>query len=319
MGTRQFESRLLDLVGRLVSHDYLWIVRYASADETHVFETRLIDQEIVEDYNRLFQFDDPFGRYWRSSRVPGVVVSRQAMDDSAACRRYQREFQRRADISDESGILLPLPGGAALGLFVESRTRFLNRQLETLNAIAPMIEGLGYAHVAGLLAGRDDADDTAVDLIRPNLILDRSGAVVHKSAAWEEAEGLAPDLRDVLRGLVPGQTGAIRGERYALTIDGLDDAFTVAPGGSILTLNWRDDPALAIPAECPPAAERPLLTRLEQNVLHLILQTKSSGEIAGELKISKTTVKKYKIRLYRKFGVNSERQLLSRLRRHQDV
>lgn len=316
-GTDQFQSCILSLIGRVVAHDYLWAVRYGKETETDVFETRVIEQGLVEEYKARYHEDDPFGHYWRKRQISGVVTSEQAFDNSAASLRYQRDFQRRAKIRDELGVLLPIPGDACFGLFLESRGEFSRQQKDKLHEATPMIEGLHYAHVAKLLS-QDNKEARQVydtELLSPVLIVDRNRRVVHKNASWLEAELLLPDLRDLTGSAEAGQSGVLTGDRFALKFQVLDESFTIAPGGQIFILNWYATGQVAADFEPSVVASSvPVLTRLETDILRLIQYSNSSGEIAGALQISKETVKKYKLRLYRKFAVNSERLLVAKLR-----
>ncbi|NVN09892.1 helix-turn-helix transcriptional regulator [Nguyenibacter vanlangensis] len=57
------------------------------------------------------------------------------------------------------------------------------------------------------------------------------------------------------------------------------------------------------------------LTPREQDLIALIMRGRNTGEIAQALQISKGTVKNYRLRLYRKANVTSERALVSTLQR----
>lgn len=57
------------------------------------------------------------------------------------------------------------------------------------------------------------------------------------------------------------------------------------------------------------------LTKRETEIAQLILQGKSNGEIAGELFISETTVKKHVSNIFEKTGINRREELIIKVRR----
>jgi DNA-binding CsgD family transcriptional regulator len=53
------------------------------------------------------------------------------------------------------------------------------------------------------------------------------------------------------------------------------------------------------------------LTRREQEVLHLLAQRRTAGEIALQLVISEKTVKRHTANIYQKLGVNRRKDALT--------
>ncbi|CAA2142557.1 helix-turn-helix transcriptional regulator [Hyphomicrobium sp. ghe19] len=319
-GTPVFYENMLRLLGSGIAHEYGFAVRYGNADSTDVLCTTGHPDFIVDEYKATYHHVDPFGHFWRSTRRKGLVTSEEAISDTAETRLYTSVFQRRAKIADEIGIVFPSPGKTCIALFLESSDRKFSSELAAhIERIFPALEGLHFSHLArtfGKLCDFSlDADEATT---RPILLTDRHGQVVYRSSSWREAEDREPCLVNIRKDIRTIDRGEIEiSETMRLKVSRLPDDFSIAPEGHIYVLNWR-------PVRQPTEALAPSdglaiapLTKLEGDVLALIKLTKSSGQIAVELGIAKGTVKNYKQRLYRKFAVNSERELLGLLSKQQ--
>lgn len=319
-GTPVFYENLLRLFGTGVSHDYGFAVRYGSPDSTDVLCTTGHPDFIVDEYKTIYHQVDPFGSFWRSTRRKGLVTSEEAINDTAETRLYTSVFLRRAKIADEIGIVFPSPGKTCIALFLESSGRKFSVQLAAhIERIFPALEGLHFAHIARTFGKLCDFSPGADDATTPPLLLtDRHGQVIHRSASWREAEDREPLLATLRKDIRTMDRGNIEiSEAMRLKVARLPDDFSIAPEGHIYVLDWRSDrePTKTLSASDDFAIAP--LTKLERDVLALIQLTKSSGQIAVELGIAKGTVKNYKQRLYRKFAVNSERELLGLLSKSQ--
>ncbi|WP_045835510.1 LuxR C-terminal-related transcriptional regulator [Hyphomicrobium sp. 99] len=315
-GTPAFYENMLRLFGSGISHEYGFAVRYGNPESTDVLCTTGHPDFIVDEYKTTYHHVDPFGSFWRSTRRKGLVTSQQVLNDTAESRLYTGVFQRRAKISDEIGVVFPSPGKACIALFLESSDRkFSDKLAAHIENLFPALEGLHFAHLARtfgklceLTPGADDASTT------PILLMDRKGQVIYRSASWREAEDQEPRLSNVRKDIrTIDRCDFDISETMSLKVARLPDDFSIAPEGQICVLNWRP---VRVATEKLAALDNHAiapLTKLESDVLELIKLTKSSGQIAVELGIAKGTVKNYKQRLYRKFAVNSERELLGLL------
>ena len=319
-GTPVFYENMLRLFGSGVSHDYGFAVRYGNPESTDVLCTTGHPDFIVDEYKTTYHQVDPFGSFWRSTRRKGLVTSEEAINDTAETRLYTSVFLRRAKIADEIGIVFPSPGKTCIALFLESSDRKFSAELAAhIERIFPALEGLHFAHLARSFGKLCDFAPGADESVTPPLLLtDRHGQVIYRSVSWREAEDREPRLVNLRKDVRTIDRDDIEiSETMRLKVARLPDDFSIAPEGHIYLLNWR---SIRQPAENLAATDDLAiapLTKLENDVLALIKLTKSSGQIAVELGIAKGTVKNYKQRLYRKFAVNSERELLGLLSKSQ--
>jgi DNA-binding CsgD family transcriptional regulator len=307
---------MLRLFGSSVPHEFGFVVRYAQSNTTDVLYTTGHPDFIIEEYRSTFHYVDPFGTFWRKTHRKGLITSGDAVDATPETRLYTDVFQKRAKIVDEIGIVLPFPGKSCIALFLErSATRFSPLQSDQISQLYPALEGLQFAHLArlfGKITGMTADLESAV--MPPTMIIDRRGHAIYRNSSWREAESVAPRLSQIRWDFrTASRTSEPISESMTLKVAALPDDFSIAPGGKLCILKWDASERLA-PGAINPADQALLpLTKLEHDILSQILRTKSSREIAMALGIAKGTVKNYKQRLYRKFSVNSERELLGLL------
>lgn len=312
IGSSDFYRQLLRLLGCSVEHDYGFAVRYGKANTTDVLHTTGHPDFIVEQYKTIFHEVDPFGNYWRKTSRKGFVRSSEVINETAETQLYTNVFLKRAKIVDEVGIVLPALGGSCIALFLESKAiGFSNAVGARVDEVFPAIEGLHHAHLARtygkLISIANDSRNVSA---LPIAIFDRHGNAIYQSASWREAElseRRLVDLKNDIR--TTGRTEFGVSDSMRLRVIPLLDDFAIAPGGRMCALDWSPVEPIGFIAEAERRALAPL-TKLERDILALIKLSKSSGQIASELQIAKGTVKNYKLRLYRKFAVNSERELV---------
>jgi DNA-binding CsgD family transcriptional regulator len=75
----------------------------------------------------------------------------------------------------------------------------------------------------------------------------------------------------------------------------------------------RDTPVLGLPDELP--EERPMLTRRQLEVVHLIARGHTSQEIADTLGVRPKTVENYKQRVFVRLGVQNQAHAVARCAR----
>jgi DNA-binding CsgD family transcriptional regulator len=76
-----------------------------------------------------------------------------------------------------------------------------------------------------------------------------------------------------------------------------------------------DDVAPALPLDSEEGAERPVLTRRQLEVVHLIARGHTSQEIAHELGVRPKTVENYKQRVFVRLGVQNQAHAVARCAR----
>ncbi|MFT3731807.1 MAG: helix-turn-helix transcriptional regulator [Hyphomicrobium sp.] len=315
VGSSDFYRQLLRLLGCAIQHDYVFAVRYGKANTTDVLHTTGHPDFIVEQYRTIFHEVDPFGNYWRKTSRKGFVRSSEVINDTAETRLYTSVFLKRAKIIDEVGIVLPAPGGSCIALFLESKSIGFSEGIGSrIDELFPAIEGLHHAHLArtyGKLSSIAN-DNRSVDVL-PIAIFDRHGNAIYQSASWREAEAAEHKLARLKNDIRTSGRAYVRvSDSMRLRVIPLLDDFAIAPGGRLCALDWKPADPNEFAAEAEKLSLSPL-TKLERDVLSLVKLSKSSGQIASDLRIAKGTVKNYKLRLYRKFAVNSERELIGLL------
>ncbi|APH57636.1 Transcriptional regulator, LuxR family [Granulibacter bethesdensis] len=314
VGSRRFYEVLLDLLRAVIGHDNAWIIRYTAHSRQDVVHTVNVPVHIREFYLTQYHHADPFAQHWARHHQPGVYVLRQVLGPDSTV--YGDVYAPRVRVSDEIGVFLPSAGRACIVLFlVLAEGRFSDQDRQEAEALFPILEALHRIHLARMF-GEEKAVETAhrgsshlhTD---PLLILDRVGVPVFANAAWRQAACLSPDLNDCAA--LPDRPGLFPfDEKYHVQVACFDKDFSLAPGGRGIVLLSKpvQDTTPAEHASFP-LPDIAMLTGRERSLLTLILQRRSTGEIAQSLGIAKGTVKNYKLRLYRKANVTSERALVA--------
>lgn len=312
IGAPAFPETLLRLLGTLIAHDSAWIIRYSPNLAPEVLHTTGVRAAVVDWYCETYSAFDPFARSWRLRPQTGIVTLGRALSPSPDSDIYVMLFQVKAGFADELAVMLPLPGGSCLALFLQRNdTAFTVEEEAVARLVFPTLDGLHAAHVGRLLRELETvADHPGLRPELASLIVDRSGRALHASAGWTEAQRRLPGLQALLTDAAPAEVRRVAG--HTLRVERLGADFPLAPDGRMYVL---DDAAAGPEAG---AAERalasvalPPITARERDILALILQGRTTGEIAQRLGIAKGTIKNYRSRIYRKAKVGSERALVS--------
>ncbi len=313
IGNVAFPERLAGVLGTLIAHDSIWIIRYSPNLAPEVLHTGGVPGAIVAWYRETYSAFDPFARSWRAGVQPGIVTLARALTPSSPeSDLYVMVFQIKAGFADELAMLLALPGGSCLALFLQrNEACFTDEEVARARLAFPTFAGLHRAHVGRLMLGlKSVAEHPGLHPGLPSLIVDRGGRELHANRLWREAERRLPALRTLAAasaGEGGGPEGALRG---TMRVESLGPDFPLAPGGRMYVLDDRAEPAAA--ADVAPQADvLPPITARERDILSLILKGCTTGEIAQRLGIGKGTVKNYRLRLYRKAKVGSERALVA--------
>ena len=116
VGSEGHVERLTDLIGALVRHDRVTVVRYSATARPEFVSHRNYSEAMVQKYLEVFYVYDPFYAYWRKYRKPGVVGLREWPETRGP---YISDFLGKSFISDELGVLLNDRQDWCLGIFLD--------------------------------------------------------------------------------------------------------------------------------------------------------------------------------------------------------
>lgn len=141
IGGPEHLDRLIDLIGALVLHDKVTVVRYSATQRPEFVSWRNYSPALVRKYLDTFYVFDPFYADWRRNRRPGVVRLRGGAQ--AVRGPYVADFLGASEISDELGVLLADGGDWCLGIFLDrGRQRYSPAEVERLETLFPVFTAL---------------------------------------------------------------------------------------------------------------------------------------------------------------------------------
>jgi DNA-binding CsgD family transcriptional regulator len=307
IGSRDFHYELVDLFGASIRHDSCWIIRFSSAGAPEVLFTNNVADEVVHTYSESYSDLDPFSDYWRHFERAGVTMLSQAKAQSKRTAAYSQVFLPQARISDEMSIFLPTIGRDCFGLFLERENgQFSKADVERARLVFPALEGCHRAHIAWVFNNLRDTEGLEINGFanKPILIQDRLGADVYCNDAWNEARIGTPLKKLVSEFPIEDGARAQSFGDFVLKFEPLDREFPLAPKGRMFVLETNAAPGQAY------AGAQALFTPREYDVFSLMMEGRTTGQIAQTLEISKGVIKNYKLRIYRKAEVTSERALV---------
>ncbi len=141
IGGQDHVGRLIDLIGALVLHDKVTVVRYSATQRPEFVSWRNYSPALVRKYLETFYVFDPFYADWRRNRRPGVVRLRSGAQ--ALGGPYIADFLGESEISDEVGVLLADGGDWCLGIFLDrGRQKFSATEVERLETFFAVFAAL---------------------------------------------------------------------------------------------------------------------------------------------------------------------------------
>lgn len=313
IGSDRFHRELVELAGAAINHDACWIIRYSRVAPPDVLYTKDVASDVVAYYSNLYSSVDPFSEYWRNNGSPGVLMLNDVSSPGQSWDMYHKVFQTLASISDELGMFFSTVGHCCFGLFLERETgRFSQTDIERARLIFPMLEGFHRSHLGALFNDLRNPRGAQVEgfITRPTLIEDRFGVDVFANDAWRDAARRAPALADAVEALRVAPAGTIHASGpLSVKVEVFDRDFPLAPGGRMYVLDApqrgaEDDPDRLLEDALG------IFTPREREILLLLMNGQTTGEIAQKLSLSKGTIKNCRLRMYRKTGVGSERALV---------
>lgn len=308
LGTGAFYDALLDMLGSAAPHDLAALVRYSRAAPPDLIIPRVEPTvAMMAYYSHYFSFD-PFYSHWKAGGETGVYRLR-AMDAGIGRSRYAREFLTAMAIHDEIAVFLPPIGDAAPTLILDrAKGVFTPTEVARVRRLFPLLAALHRRHLSIFVTAGVDPGNSPIGPERPLRFVDLHGLQVFATKAWMERAS-TPSMAEALRGLetrgpctirLPGQTALRRTQ--------MPPDFGPAPGGFCDEISPDRLPD-AQPAQTLPAALSGGLSDREQEVVLLTLQGHPVIEIARKLGLSRGTIKNYRLSIYRKLDITTEREL----------
>jgi DNA-binding CsgD family transcriptional regulator len=314
IGEPNFHLRLLELVGAVLPHDMGWIVRYRAGSEPDVLYTKAIEATLVDYYLQMKpNSGDPYLCSWRSNSHARVETMDAALPLAIDRNFYAQEFRRKAEFTDELAVFLPVPGASCISLFLERRDRcFTGDDLNQVQRLFPAMLDFHQTHMRLLFANlsHEMADRRAIEDCAIS-VLDRSGRMVFSTPGWRELQARDRRILALLDATsVHDAAEIVANVTLPLRLLTLDEMNPIAPGGVLIYA--AEETSLADAKNCEAAsAVIDQLTPRERDIMLFTLEGLSTGAIAQRLGIAKGSIKNCRLRMYRKFGVTSERAMIS--------
>ncbi len=146
VGSNTHIDRLVDLIGALVPHDLMTIVRYSATRRPEFVSHRNFSDLMVHKYLDTYYVYDPFYAHWRKHQKPGVYPLGRLQAKAQRRGIYISEFLGQSVISDEVGVMLNDGPGWCLGIFLDrKKRRFTSKEISRLEsgfAVFAAIHGL---------------------------------------------------------------------------------------------------------------------------------------------------------------------------------
>ena len=314
IGSPFFHEELIDLLDMTVASDAFWIIRYAGGAIPDVVFTRGVSAQTRRVYSKVCAPIDPFSARWRSERQSGIFTLDQLRSNDAAYKRYSDVFLAAAGMDDELGIILPVTTHSCFAIFLERKHGYFTEdEVRNLETVYPAIEGCCQSHLSLLFneTRKSDFSAGAPAIQSPSALFDHAGHHVYSNGNWSQATHRFPKLKQ--RAAALAVSGGVEqfSEEWILRTKRLNSDFPLAPNGAMLLL----EKVTAAPASRESnevAGPVTVFTRRERDVLRLVLKGMKNSEISSTLGVGGGSIRNIKLRLYRKSGVASEGELVSK-------
>lgn len=310
LGGSDFYDRMLRLVTAAVPNDLAALVRYARTGPPDMILPRIAPTPAMESYTRHFYAFDPFHLHWTESGTTGVFAMRKLAPGIGAS-LYAREFLKAMAIHDEVAVFLPPLGDAAPTLVLDRADRlFTAPEVARLRALFPLLSALHRRHLNLLLTGGADSISSPVGPERPLRIIDSHGHTIFATGAWTARMAAADgDLARAVALLADRGPCMMAMGTEALRRTRLPEDFGTAPGGYCDEIVAEPAAGMAPGLGALPRALAADLSPREQEVVRLTLRGFPVIEIARRMGLSRGTVKNYRLAIYRKLDITTEREL----------
>jgi DNA-binding CsgD family transcriptional regulator len=310
LGTGDFYDALLAILGAHAAHDLAALVCYSRVGPPDLIIPRIEPTETMMAYYDHYHAFDPFFAHWKNGGEAGVFRLR-AMDTGIGRSAYAREFLTTMNIHDEIAVFLPPIGDASPTLILDrAKGNFLAREVAQVRSIFPLLAALHRRHLSIFVTAGVDPGNSPIGPERPLRFVDARGVQVFATAAWED-RATDPEVAAHLA-IVTARgpcTMPLSGQ-MALRRTQLPPDFGPAPGGlcdEIAPIKPSGQPSPTV-GDLPPAMAGRLSER-EREVVLLTLRGYPVIEIARRMGLSRGTVKNYRLAIYRKLDITTEREL----------
>lgn len=309
LGAGDFYDRLLDILGSVAAHDLAALVRYSRSAPPDLILPRVVPTAAMLAYYQHFYAFDPFYTHWKSGGETGVFRLR-AMDHGIGRSRYAREFLTAMAIHDEIAVFLPPIGEASPTLILDrAQGAFTATEVARVRQLFPLLAALHRRHLSIFVTAGIDHGASPIGQERPLRLVDQHGLTVFATDAWGAiAEDVGSGLAEAAAMVVARGPCAVRlAAGQSLRRTQLPADFGPAPGGFCDEVTPVPAPSRRAGGLPPSLADQ--LTEREQQVVLLTLQGYPVIEIARKLGLSRGTVKNYRLAIYRKLDITTEREL----------
>ena len=264
--------------------------------------------------DKLYKLD-PLHKMAREGRQCTVSTLRGSPME-ANHTEYCSTLFHRAAISDELALVLPMFGGAFIAICLDKRPEcglFDGVSVALARELYPIVRQAHLLHLERSLPGPSlgPLDGTAT----PVLVTTADHEVVCKNEAWSDVErsALSGPLKRIMELGCVGKNvhlggSIVHGHR-------LDGHNPVCGNGNIFFIEPQSasSPGVGFDNILDVVADRYHLSPRERDLLTLALDGCGTRMIAERLGLSAGTIKNYKLRLYAKLGIRSEREMASLL------
>ncbi len=310
LGTGAFYDALLDILGSAAAHDLAALVRYSRAAPPDLIIPRIDPTEAMTAYYHHYYAFDPFYAHWKSGGETGVYRLR-AMDAAIGRSAYAREFLTAMHIHDEIAVFLPPIGDASPTLILDrARGNFLADEVGRVRRLFPLLAALHRRHLSIFVTAGVDPGNSPIGSERPLRFVDAHGLQVFATQGWSDQSG-DPEVAAALHTVTArGPCTVHLTGQMALRRTRLPPDFGPAPGGFCDEITPdRIAGAVAPVEDVLPEEMAAALSEREQEVVLLTLKGHPVIEIARRMGLSRGTVKNYRLAIYRKLDITTEREL----------
>lgn len=309
IGTATFKGALTDFARELLPHDSYLALRFHQNDRPDVLAEGGLADGVMRDYGEGVYRDDPFYQTWHTASCQGVL-SLANIEPNQSKPYFDDYLHKQAQINDEIGILLPDFGGSLFGIFIERRRGVYGKiDLRRCSMFYPLIASLNRSHFDQIVADiRADVALKTQNSVSSVLVLDGRGRKVAAEGMWTDADCL---IREALRkmrssnclSILLDDGRVLRRTKVKPMIESGEEwaAYFVDP---------TETPEKPTGKQISAADAWSALTQREDEIVRLILKGYPTALIAERLSLSIGTIKNYRSRLYYKFDITTERELI---------
>lgn len=311
LGMADFYDSLLDMVRAAAPNDLAALVRYSRSAPPDLIIPRIEPTAPMMAYYRHFYRFDPFYRHWNAGGELGVFRLR-AMDKTIDKSLYAREFLTAMAIHDEIAVFLPAIGDATPTLILDrAHGPFTAAETARVRRLFPLLSALHRRHLSIFVTSGVVTLTSPIGQQKPLRLVEQSGHVVFATQAWSAcvARGEAGFAEAVAAITQRGSCVMALPGRMMLRRTQLPNDFGPAPNGYCDEISHDDGTGMPPLALELPERFRALLSEREQQVALRMLQGFPVIEIARKLGLGRGTVKNYRLSIYRKLDITTEREM----------